>query len=174
MGRVNGLRKGQQFERVVAKLLGQAICGDDRAFIRMPLAGRAMERYEGDIIQNPDPFLAEGVRKTAGLFLQKFMLDAKDRKGWSLEAMILNDTCPVWDWWDKLARDAHNISKVPLLVVKYAGKVWGCMEFGQRLTWLKSVSRSVEVTGRSRLLLFPWDEMNNFDKTKLEGGNGAV
>jgi len=174
MGRVNGLRKGQQFERVVAKLLGQAVCGDDRAFIRMPLMGRSLEQYEGDIIQNPDPFLGEVVRRTAGLFLKRFMLDAKDRKGWSLEALVLNDTCPVWDWWDKLSTDAHNVSKVPFLVVKYKSKVWGVLSFSDRMTWMKSVGRSMEITGRARLLVFPWDEMINFDKLKLEGGNGAI
>jgi hypothetical protein len=32
----------------------------------------------------------------------------------------------------------------------------------------------MEITGRARLLMFPWDEMINFDKLKLEDGNGAI
>jgi hypothetical protein len=169
---VNGLKKGQRFERVVAKLLGQTVCGDDRAFMRMPLMGRSLEQYEGDIIQNPDPFLSDTVKKTAAVFLKTFMLDAKDRKGWSLEAMILSDECPVWEWWSKLCANAGSMGKVPLLVLKYHGKIWAAMSPEHRIKWVGFMNRSVEIASNDRLVLFPWTEMTNFNKHKLEDCNG--
>ena len=171
---VNGMRKGKVFERVVAKLLGQAICGTEKAFIRMPLHGRSLEKFEGDIIPNPEPTLPDGVRKTASTFLKRFMIDAKDRKGWTFEGMVESPKCPVWEWWSKLVLSAHAVGKVPLLIVKYRGKVWAGTTFGIMMHYMKSVNRRMEVRGESQMVFFPWGEMQYFDRTKLEVNNEEV
>lgn len=166
---VNGHRKGKRFELVVAKLLGSSLADTPVAFRRMPLQGRSLEKFEGDIIPNPDPSVPEAARVISSLFLKRFLVDAKDRKKWSLEALVLSDKCEVWGWWEELLVRAGMNGKQPFLVVKYCGKVWGILQEEAFKDWFRADAPVMTISSarHGRVVIFPWDLMKSFDKEKL-------
>lgn len=168
------MRKGKKFERDVAKLLGRTICGDPRAFMRMPLQGRSLEKFEGDIIPNPLPTIPEATRRLSGSFMRKFMIDAKDRKGWEFDTLVLSEDCAVWKWWAKLEKSALDMAKEPLMILKYRHKVWALMRSAESSNWISPRRRLYVTDLKHSLILFPWDEMKEFDKTKLEVYNNET
>lgn len=150
------LRKGKAFEREVAKLLGRKIAGDERVFRRMPLQGRRLEEFEGDVIVNADPEIPENGRKLAREFLRKYLVDAKDWKGWTLDGLLLSEKHVVWEWWHDLDSMARRVGKKPFLVFKLRGKMWVMM---RKEEW-PFPEREMEVRMFDRkVAIFPADEL---------------
>jgi len=116
-------------ERKVAKILGRWSCNDENALRRMPLQGRMMEEYLGDIIVNETA--SESVRKSAAEFLNLFMIDVKRRvgqncgsTGWHIEQLL---TCPkhqIIQWWLKLSTAATKYNKFPILIFTKGDRNW--------------------------------------------------
>lgn len=166
---VNSIRKGNKFELATAKMLGEAICGDSKAFMRMPLHGRSLERFSGDIIPNLDPRLPEKTRSLAAGFAKLCLVDAKDRKKWTLDGLVVSKDSEPWKWWDKLTKSAEDIKKEPLMVVKYNHRVWAMLRSGSNLRALVNPADQFEITAHGyRVCLFPWDGMGTLDRQKLE------
>lgn len=166
---VNSIRKGNKFERETAKLLGVAVCGDRRAFLRMPLHGRSLERFSGDIIPNPDPKLPDEVRTLSAAFAASWLTDAKDRLKWTLDGMVLSKDAAPWKWWDKLVKASADVSKEPLMILKYNHKVWVMLDSASNFRALVSPASEFKITAHGyQVVLFPWEEMATLDRARLE------
>jgi len=115
-------------ERKVAKRLGLWACGDEMALRRMPLQGRMMEEYLGDIIVNEQA--SEDVRKKAADFISRFMVDVKRRvskqssTGWHFEQLLTSEKHQIFAWWKKLKEAAAKYKKRPLLIITKGDGNW--------------------------------------------------
>jgi len=115
-------------ERKVARLLGKWACGNEDALRRMPLQGRMMEEYLGDIIVNETA--PEDVRKKGAAFLNKFMIDVKKRitkqsaTGWHFEQFLTSPKHQIFAWWRKLEGAAEKYQKMPLLIITKGDRNW--------------------------------------------------
>jgi len=115
-------------ERKVARLLGKWACGNEDALRRMPLQGRMMEEYLGDIIVNEAA--PEDVRKKGAAFLSKFMIDVKKRitkqsaTGWHFEQFLTSPKHQIFAWWRKLEGAAKKYQKMPLLIITKGDRNW--------------------------------------------------
>jgi hypothetical protein len=115
-------------ERKVARLLGKWACGNEDALRRMPLQGRMMEEYLGDIIVNEAA--PEDVRKKGAAFLNKFMIDVKKRitkqsaTGWHFEQFLTSPKHQIFAWWRKLEGAARKYKKEPLLIITKGDRNW--------------------------------------------------
>lgn len=115
-------------ERKVARLLGKWACGSEDALRRMPLQGRMMEEYLGDIIVNEAA--PEDVRKKGAAFLNKFMIDVKKRitkqsaTGWHFEQFLTSPKHQIFAWWRKLEGAARKYKKEPLLIITKGDRNW--------------------------------------------------
>lgn len=115
-------------ERKVARLLGKWACGHEDALRRMPLQGRMMEEYLGDIIVNE--MASADVRKKGAAFLNKFMIDVKKRitkqsaTGWHFEQFLTSPKHQIFAWWRKLEGAARKYKKEPLLIITKGDRNW--------------------------------------------------
>jgi hypothetical protein len=115
-------------ERKIACLLGKWACGNEDALRRMPLQGRMMEEYLGDIIVNEAA--PEDVRKKGAAFLGKFMIDVKKRitkqssTGWHFEQFLTSPRHQIFAWWRKLEEAARKYQKEPLLIITKGDRNW--------------------------------------------------
>lgn len=164
---INSIRKGNQFERDAAKLLGKAICDDPRGFVRMGLQGRSIEKFRGDLIPNLNPSLPERVKALSAAFARLWMVDAKDRKKWTIDGLVLSPKSEPWAWWDKLVDASEEVGMSPLMILKYRGKVWGVVQ-GAADCWTKAPRGFYLKAHGYDVLIFPWDEMSHFNTAGLE------
>jgi hypothetical protein len=115
-------------ERKMAKALGQWAFGRKDAFSRMPLQGRMLEEYLGDIIVNEKA--EDDVRKLAAAFLSRVLIDVKRRKsnqsatGWHFEQLLTSPKHQILAWWSKLADAARKVQKIPILIVTRGDRRW--------------------------------------------------
>lgn len=106
------------FEREVARGFSKWVTDgdDDKVICRQALLGRMVESVFGDLAVNPkcDPRW----KQAGSWFMSKFMVDAKNRKAFSLSGLLTAPLHPFWAWWEKLEDDAARAgSKTPLIVV---------------------------------------------------------
>lgn len=107
----------KEWERTVAKGFSSWLTGGTRndVLMRMPLQGRMVERTFGDLCVNsrvPERW------KPAGLwFLQKFLVDAKNRKRFRLPGLLTGPDHEFYGWWRKLTGDAADNGKWRLMVL---------------------------------------------------------
>jgi hypothetical protein len=114
-----GAQTGNQFERDIARKLGEAIYKDKDAIWRTHGSGgwkRAKDNksgiHPGDLYpvkQVPFPF--------------EFVVECKDRRGWSLDDfMNLNKKNKILSWWEKLLNDIQlageqYLSHYPVIII---------------------------------------------------------
>lgn len=102
---VNSKNKGNAYERKIAKLLSEWWRDE---FYRTPGSGswntthKASESQAGDIVVPPDS-------------LFPFVVEAKNREGWTFENYLLNNGQPK-SWWDQVVRDSLGVKKIPMLI----------------------------------------------------------
>ena len=102
-GRINSRAKGSEYERKVAKELGNW-WGEE--FHRTPMSGglhwKKDNRVAGDIVTPPDS-------------VYPFVTECKKREGWSFE-QLLKGTGEVEKWWKQVTRDSSETGLYPLLI----------------------------------------------------------
>jgi hypothetical protein len=114
-------------ERKVAKRLSAWACKDENALRRMPLQGRMMEEYLGDIIVNETA--SEDVRKDAAEFMKLVMIDVKRRvgatkTGWHFEQLLTAPKHQIIKWWNKLESAAKKYNKAALMILTKGDGRW--------------------------------------------------
>jgi len=154
-------------ERKMAKVLGQWACGNELALRRMPLQGRMMEEYLGDIIVNETA--DEPTRKRAADFLSHFMIDVKRRvgksqskTGWHLEQLLTSPKHQIVKWWNKLDVAAKKYKKSPILILTKGDGNWFiviswelCKIMAESLNY--NMPHSIHVRTSERLTVFKLD-----------------
>lgn len=101
----NSKKKGDKFERDIAKQLGDWW---GNKFSRTPQSGGAHwlkdNNAVGDIVTPPHAQFP-------------FVIECKSREGWTIENVLLNNQEPH-TWWAQVINDSESIGKVPCLVFK--------------------------------------------------------
>jgi hypothetical protein len=96
----------KKWERLVAerfsKWLAQGVEGveSERILSRQALMGRMVERTYGDITVHPK--CAPRFLPMAKWFMERFQVDAKNRKAFRLPGLLTGVQHPFWGWWEKL------------------------------------------------------------------------
>lgn len=105
------------FERAAARDLSLWITdgGCDKVLARQSLMGRMAEEEWGDFAPHPDVPVCHRAR--AIFFLKTFFADAKKRRGFSLDGLLVSANHPFWAWWGKARGDAQRHKKTPLLIL---------------------------------------------------------
>lgn len=99
----NSKAKGNSYELKTAKLLSEWWGG---TFSRVPASGGlhwgSDHRVAGDIIAAP------------GLFFP-FVIECKNREGWTMEHIMLDIGQPR-EWWSQVVTDARRVKLIPILI----------------------------------------------------------
>lgn len=112
-------------EAAAATILAQWFCGHPKAIQRMPLQGRRLEERHGDLVvcQNPSKAgLSKDQLSAAHRFCEQYLVDVKYRRGWDLMEFLTKvkgkkgETTSIISWWAKLATNANDCGKEPLLI----------------------------------------------------------
>lgn len=113
--RKNSKDKGGRGERAAAKEFGQW-WGTD--FVRTPGSGAFNTRNEGD-------WNAAGDLVTADPTFP-FCVECKWVEGWTMEQLIRNDGCIIFQWWQQTVGECPD-DRLPILVFKKNNHPFYCM-----------------------------------------------
>lgn len=122
----------KKWERQVAVLfsrwLAQGVGGveSERIISRQALLGRMIEQIYGDLAIHPK--CSERFLPMARWFMEKFQVDAKNRKAFRLPGLLTGSEHPFWGWWAKLTEETPKYSRIldlnsSVAKVKEQGKV---------------------------------------------------
>lgn len=100
---VNSKKKGDVFERKIAKILGDWW---GVPFSRTPQSGGASWGAQNNAVGDILPPI------TAGFPL---VIECKHRENWTIENVLLNNKEPH-TWWEQVIRDSMKVDKVPCLI----------------------------------------------------------
>jgi hypothetical protein len=106
----------KKFERLVAerfsKWMAQGAKGVDaeRILSRQALMGRMIERTYGDLTVHPK--CSSRFLPMAKWFMEKFQVDAKNRKAFRLPGLLTGAEHPFWGWWEKLTEETPRWSRI--------------------------------------------------------------
>ena len=120
-----GKSKGSQFERKICKLLSLWFTENERddIFFRSASSGAmATQRFkkgkntsgqQGDVTSTD----LKGI-----IFINKFSIELKSYKDFSLDFLIYKNKSLIHDWWNQCKSDAERENKNPLLIIKKNNK----------------------------------------------------
>lgn len=148
-----GARKGQEFERVVCKMLSlwlsnggsqdllwRSAASGARSTARVNATGRGIESGAGDIA---------AVSKEAAVFTETFCVECKSYNDLLIQQLHYGkmkwENTRVGGWWTRAQRDADSVKKLPMLVMKGNGTdILVVMQEPVYNVWLGHVSDSTE------------------------------
>lgn len=110
----------KKFERLVAerfsKWMAQGAKGVDaeRILSRQALMGRMIERTYGDLTVHPK--CSSRFLPMAKWFMEKFQVDAKNRKAFRLPGLLTGAEHPFWGWWEKLTEETPRYGRMLVTV----------------------------------------------------------
>ena len=123
----------KKFERTVGSVFGRWVTGDwgkappAPVLCRQSLMGRMVERLYGDLSVHPD-CPPEWV-PAASWFMERFQADAKNRKAFRIDRIIVRPEDPLWGWWGKLTDETRS-DKFRMMVARQGTVV--ALVFGDR------------------------------------------
>jgi hypothetical protein len=106
----------KKWERQVAVLFSRFLAQGgtgveaERILSRQALMGRMIERTYGDLTVHPK--CSDRFRPMAKWFMERFQVDAKNRKAFRLPGLLTGAEHPFWGWWEKLSEETPRYSRV--------------------------------------------------------------
>lgn len=107
----------------LSRWLSNGRCGT--VLSRQSLHGRMVERIWGDLAIHPD--CPPRWRPRADWFMETFFVDAKNRKSFSVSALLMGSNHPFWSWRAKALEQADKKHMLLVLMDRRRRLVAGAM-----------------------------------------------
>lgn len=128
--------KGNAFERLVSKTLGEVLFDDKEAFLRSPGSGAlaTIRKYTGGASTDVD--ISGDIMQVKYLdqYVFPYSIECKHWKEFKMEDLLLESSkSTAWKAWAQCCRDAARVGRYPMLIFRANHKgIFVCQDEGNR------------------------------------------